>query len=310
MKTARHLVLCAAVGYPWPQLAPFARSLRRTGYTGDVLMLVGAMSPADHQELLAAGITPWRIHPLLSRLPPVVPRILRSRKLARLHAGVAWGCRHAPSGLVSRPLTSQAVRTLHHITCSRYAYYLDFLRDHAGRYDRVMTSDVRDVIFQADPFSFPVGAPIECYLEHRDSILGTEPFNSGWVRHVYGDEGLTRLNGRRISCSGVTSGTVDGMLAYLSAMVAELARVLPASAGTAFLDQAVHNYLLWTDALPGARTLENYEGAVFTGHDVPERELHISSSGHLLDDRRRVIPVLHQFDRLPNHVDRLRSLLA
>ena len=310
MNPSRHLLLCAAVGYDWPQLAPFARSLRRTGYAGEVLMLVGPLSAADRRELSAAGITPWRIQPLLSRFPPLVPRILRSRKLARLHAAAAWGCRHAPSAALARFLTHQAVGELHHITCSRYSYYLEFLRRHADRYDRVMTSDVRDVLFQADPFSRPASAPIECYLEDPGSLLGHEFFNAEWLRQVYGEAGLARVADRCVSCSGITYGTVAGMLDYLTAMVNELTRVLPTAAGARFLDQAVHNYLLWTGAWPAARPIENGAGAVFTMHAVPDEEIRVAPTGHLLDPAGRLIPVLHQFDRQPLHEPRLRELLT
>jgi hypothetical protein len=93
-------------------------------------------------------------------------------------------------------------------------------------------------------------------------------------------------------------------------MVRELLRVLPRTAGTAFIDQAVHNHLLWTAAFKDVATIENGAGPVFTMHGVLPAGIRSTSDGHLADGEGRIIPVLHQFDRYPDHAARLRTLLT
>jgi hypothetical protein len=309
MTRSRHLVLATAVGYGWTQVAPFIRSLRRTGYAGDILLLVGALAAADRRELLAHRVRLRRVQPLFRALPAVVRQKMASRKLRRFHAVLPWLQRHAPLPADwARLAAGWAGHHFQHIAVARFSHYYAFLRAHARDYERVMTTDVRDVLFQADPFSWPATAPLEFFLEHRDSLLGSEWFNANWVREAYGEKILAQLADRRISCSGITYGTTAGMLDYLAQMTDELVRTLPTFAGV-FGDQGPHNYLLWTGAFPQSRILDNYAGPVFTGHNVPAAELHFAPSGHLLDPQGRIIPVLHQFDRLPGQAERLRALL-
>lgn len=310
MNSPRQLVLAAAVGYGWPQVAPFVRSLRRTGYSGDILLLVGALPREDREQLLAHRVTLRRVQSLFRALPAIVRQKLASRRLRNLHALLPWMQAHAPLPADwARLAAGWAGHHFQHIAVARFSHYYAFLRRHARNYDRVMTSDVRDVVFQADPFSWPATSPLEFFLEHRSSLLGDEWFNSNWVRAAYGEKILAQLADRRISCSGITYGTTTGMLDYLAKMTDELVRTLPTFAGV-FGDQGPHNYLLWTGAFPSAHVIDNFEGPVFTGHNVPEEELHFAPSGHLLDLQARVIPVLHQFDRLPAHAERLRALLT
>lgn len=310
MNSPRQLVLATAVGYGWPQVAPFILSLRRTGYAGDILLLVGPLSREDRRQLLAHRVTLRRVQPIFRALPAVLRKKLASRKLRRLHALLPWLQTHAPLPADwARLAAGWAGHHFQHIAVARFSHYYAFLRRHARNYDRVMTTDVRDVVFQADPFSWPSTAPLEFFLEHRASVLGREWFNSNWIREAYGEKILARLADHRISCSGITYGTTKSMLEYLGRMTDELVRTLPTFAGV-FGDQGPHNYLIWTGAFPTGRVIENFEGPVFTGHNVPEEELQFAASGHLLDRQGRVIPVLHQFDRLPGHAERLRAMLT
>jgi hypothetical protein len=41
-------------------------------------------------------------------------------------------------------------------------------------------------------------------------------FNGGWISNCYGEEGLRKVGSNTVSCSGVTMGTRDAILAYVS----------------------------------------------------------------------------------------------
>jgi hypothetical protein len=302
MSRTRQLILATAVGYDWTQIGPFVRSLRRTGYRGAVLMLVGPLSADDRRQLDAHEITVWRIQSLFGLLPRLVRQKLCGRKLRHLHAVIAR--LHGDSAGDCFP------RYFEHITCARYDYYRAYLRRHGHRYDRVMTSDTRDVLFQADPFSDSEEAPLEFFLEHRGTTIGSEVSNANWVRAVYGEAGLAALAPQRVSCSGITRGTSAAMGSYLDAITAEFARTLPHTAGLPYIDQAVHNHLLWSRRLPQARAIENGAGAVLTMHGVPDPELRFDAAGRVVAADGRIIPVLHQFDRHPAHAARLVRLLG
>jgi hypothetical protein len=41
-------------------------------------------------------------------------------------------------------------------------------------------------------------------------------FNSGWIRGCYGEAGLQKIGSNTVSCSGVTLGTRNAIIAYVS----------------------------------------------------------------------------------------------
>jgi hypothetical protein len=52
------------------------------------------------------------------------------------------------------------------------------------------------------------------WLRGGVQVINRCPFNGGWVRSCYGEEGLQRIGTHTVSCSGVTLGTRDAMLVY------------------------------------------------------------------------------------------------
>lgn len=297
---ARQLILAAATGYRWEQLQPFVESLHRTGFSGTVVMLVGTLAADDAQRLTAGGVRTLRVQPLLGALPPAWRRKLYSHRLRWLHRTYPGACNALPATAAGRRSAAAWVgRLFHHIACSRYFYYLSFLQTHATEYDRVMLTDVRDVLFQGDPFGWRSPAQLQFFLEHREVTIGTQPGNALWVRNAYSETELARIAHQRVSCSGITFGTTAGMLDYLAAMTDELTRATPRIAGFDGYDQGVHNHLVWSGAFPAAELLENGRGPVLTMHGVPESEFRQNAHGELIDNQGNVVPVLHQYDRHP-----------
>jgi hypothetical protein len=308
---ARQLILAAATGYRWEQLQPFVESLRRTGFSGEVLMLVGALAPEDARQLRAAGVRTRRVQPLLGALPNGWRRKLYSHRLRWIHRAYPGACDALPASRAQkRRAAAWCGRLFHHIACSRYFYYLSYLQAHAGDYDRVMLTDVRDVLFQADPFGWKSPAQLQFFLEHREVTIGTQPGNALWVRNAYSEAELQRIAHQRVSCSGITFGSTKGMLDYLAAMTDELTRATPRIAGFDGYDQGVHNHLVWSGAFPAAELLENGRGPVLTMHGMPESEFRRNAHGDLVDDRGGVVPVLHQYDRHPALRDALLARFA
>jgi hypothetical protein len=94
-----------------------------------------------------------------------------------------------------------------------------------NRSTRILLTDARDVIFQSDPFLYRrhewSGADLVAVLEpHPNKVINRCPFNSGWIESCYGKEGLQLIGHRVVSCSGTTMGSRNGILVYVSAVVA------------------------------------------------------------------------------------------
>lgn len=165
-------------------------------------------------------------------------------------------------------------------------------------FDRIFLIDVRDVVFQENPFSNAPAGEIVVFLEDPRWTLDSCPYHAYWLRTLFGDDVVDEMRGRRISCAGTVLGTGEGILRYLLLMqlatfeCAVEARLLEG------IDQGIHNVLLHRDRLPGVVTVENAEH-VFTMGTVPQENVLITPDRKVADLHGRICPVLHQYDRHP-----------
>ncbi|XXJ20542.1 hypothetical protein ACR42D_13605 [Desulfovibrio caledoniensis] len=189
----------------------------------------------------------------------------------------------------------------------RYFLYLDYLRTCGQTYDRILISDVRDVIFQGDPFAFPWPDGISCTLEDPSAAVGSCPFNARWVRDHLGEAALKAIADRPVSCSGTTVADHGSMLAYLEKMTE---RLLPPTTGEcmAGYDQGVHNHLVHTGGLDGL-TLYDNDGPILTLAQT-RGEPTVNGHGEILNRAGRVPGLVHQYDRKPSLFKMIRERFA
>lgn len=173
---------------------------------------------------------------------------------------------------------------------SRYYSYLDYLGRHGGEYANVMISDLRDVLFQADPFARPL--PADLVFAQERITLGDCPVNRSWLIQAYGEAMADNLRHCMVSCSGTTFGTARGMQQYLTAMIHEMAgRPIPILGG---MDQGVHNYVTRMRPMQNA-FCDAGDTIVSTMNYMPDEAMSIDQRGVLIDGR--LVPVIHQWDR-------------
>jgi hypothetical protein len=299
------LVIGCASNLPAHHFLPFLRSLRRVGYGGRTCVFVSQMTSDDVAALQplsddivdvdafrAAAAPDWSVRILqlskhMKGLRKHYPSLCR--RVGRI-VGVAPGNRVAED----LELRLEGLQSL------RYAYYFAYLRDHP-EFEYVMVSDLRDVIFQRDPFEH-LPERLEVFLEDPSVTFATGGFNRRWFADLYGENVATRVDDRVVSCSGVTFGTREGMLAYLSAMEDEVGRHVPPLGPH---DQAIHNWLLYEGRLGEPLVVENGYGRVLTMG--AKSHIDVSTDGIVMNDDASVPAVLHQYDR---HVALAHQLLA
>jgi len=185
-----------------------------------------------------------------------------------------------------------------HVPCNawRYFLYLDFLRAESARHERILLTDVRDVIFQRDPFALSWENGLHVMLEDARMRVADCAYMVRWTLGHLGRGALAAMADRPISCSGTTFGDRESVLAYLERLTARLLPFAPGP-GMAGFDQAVHNYLLHTGGLPGANLHEN--GRVVLTLGYVEGEPKTDADGAVLAADGRPVPMVHQYDRKP-----------
>lgn len=183
-----------------------------------------------------------------------------------------------------------------HIQVARYIRYSEILRGCERAYDRILLTDVSDVLFQANPFATDLTGDLLCFLETAGRTIGQSACNSQWMQQIFGQGILEQLQDKTISCSGTTIGSHEAIIDYINRMLGHADPNLLAQL-TQYRghDQAIHNFLLYTGALPQAQLIPNGVH-VYTVGGIPDSEIILGPQGTLLTPQRRLCPIVHQYN--------------
>ena len=301
MGTPTPLIMGSATGYTFGQIAHFVKSLRATGYTGDLVLLTHDLSPEDAAAFVQYKVTAVPAEQTLRQCGDDFKyRRFHGRKWSKLHRSYFSVIDHLPLPRPTRDaLLGRANRLFHHIACSRYSYYLEYLKGPGKHYDQVIFADVRDVVFQADPFPAIADVELGFALEPRHYCYGTGTPDDAWLKKLYGESEWETLHGKRTSCCGTLFGTRTALITYLEIMCREMARLSTTIMGYHGFDQAAHNFLWHRGAFGQPTRFENFDGPVFTMGTAKPESIRRNDNGELINEDGSVIAVLHQFDRHP-----------
>jgi hypothetical protein len=280
------------------QIEPFVVSLRRTGFAGRVCIVAARLDPTEAEAIAALVDELILVDDLYPRVAPrplvrALHLIKHTRGTRRHYPWIYRLATRIPTRAGKAALITDLEFRLQGLQSLRYRHYADRL-SRGDDVDRVLISDVRDVIFQDDPFKW-ISSELEVFLEDDHETLGAPGFNSTWIRDLYGDSVLRSFGENTVSCSGVTGGTRRGVARYSDAVAAELRRfAIPLGPH----DQAAHNWLLRSGRLPEACVRANRMSGVFTVsvHSPPS----LSADEEVLNADGSLPAVVHQYDRLPS----------
>jgi hypothetical protein len=295
-----NLVLGSGTDYSMDQILPFAATLRESGFSGEAALVVYEDQCKALSRLVEKfSVTLIRVPRSPTWLPGFIGSRMQNRKRMRhAHNVFAKTLPYYSSDQRFLSFTGQTLHFFYHISCGRYFLYFRYLHKRKDCFSRVLLSDVRDVIFQSDPFRYATCQGLYYFMD-PSVHLGDEPLNVRWIKNLFGEEYCQSRLGRRMFCSGTTLGDASSVVAYLQKMCLILIRVLPRAVGQIGDDQAVHNYLLWEGQIPNAVICENGGNAVMTlKHAAPESFV-FDGNGKLLNLDGSPAPVLHQYDFHP-----------
>ena len=304
----------SAAGLTPDQVRPMLASLEHCGYSGDIVLFV---SGRLHRQLRRA---PWPSTLRLVRRRGLLPlsfhRVFASRWLWALWKPVqalSWATMktvgRAPLPARSRLRLHVAIaRTVCTPMDARFFHYLSYLELHP--YERVLLTDVRDVLFQRDPFADIARGGLAVSIESDRYTIASEPHNRRWLGNAYGPELVERIGTNPVSCVGVTYGDRDAMTDYLQLMTREMRRLSAKVAREGGADTAIHNALLWTHQLGDIQRLETLASPVATLNGITADEAKRSARGTLLNVDGSEPSVVHQYDRVPGLAEGLLSVLT
>jgi len=180
------------------------------------------------------------------------------------------------------------------------ARFLDALQAIEALYQdagTILLSDVRDVVFQADPFA-PPPAGVEFTIEAEPRTLAEHGANLRWIAALAGAGVARSVAGAPCVCSGTILGPRDDMLRLIRQMMLLMAvprSAVPAAFGA---DQAAVNLIAHWRLLGGAAVLPNH-GRIATIGMTDPAALSLDPGGLIRGPGGRVSAIVHQYDRHP-----------
>jgi hypothetical protein len=232
-------VMGMASGYTLEVYQRFVGSLRKTGYKGHIIL---GVAPDVSQEIL--DYFAWR---------GVTPKILQ------------WvNCTYANDSnnndIFKKTTCSDPYPDIK-IRWSRFPLARDWLQECKTCTGPVLQCDVRDMLFQRDPFGegSPMVKGLQVFEEHKNQTT------AHWITNVP----IKKCKGvefeETMLCSGSTVGTRAAMSKYLEIMYEEM-KVWIGEPKCRFDmngdDQSIHNYLFYSKQLPFATAMANRAGSI------------------------------------------------
>lgn len=200
-----------------------------------------------------------------------------------------------------------------HVVASRFVEYLKLVESLNGS-GHFLLADIRDVIFQSDPF---VNLPNEDYIfaftEDPAVTIDIEPHHIKMIERMYGSQAMDIFRGKKIICSGTILGTKNGMVDFLKVFthhLLELQKVNPQVCYEMLLDQVITNYILHNAPNPSCTIKDNGDIIGTIGHCItyptPSGKLELKDGVFYLDGK--VPAVIHQYDRSPEYFRQISEL--
>jgi hypothetical protein len=204
-------------------------------------------------------------------------------------------------GVETRPAAAFLKRNMDQ-QLTRYLMYFDFLSEYPNALNFVMFSDVRDVIFQADPSGITQSETpgFHVFLESAHVPIDWDGSNLRWLYDAYGQDVAGVIGAMPICCSGITIGDHAGMLAYTGMMIDEM-RQQSGSMRIRGVDQGIHNFILWMRRPALAVIHQNGDHVLTLG--VSTKASYSVAGDVVSAEAGQIPPIVHQWDRHPELVN-------
>ena len=184
---------------------------------------------------------------------------------------------------------------------ARFSAYERYI---AARSDlrHVLMTDVRDVVFQAEPFA-PAPTGLEVFVEYEAGRMADHAFQMKHLRALAGEALAEQLEDRPCICAGTIVGPADEA-ARLCRLILTLGAIPRSAVGGGFgVDQASLALAVGYGLIP-AEVQDNYRRVATIGMASDGVSF---QAGRIVNPDGSVSPVVHQYDRRPELVEAVRE---
>lgn len=187
------------------------------------------------------------------------------------------------------------------INNSRFIEYIDIINQ--NDYKNILLTDVRDVVFQANPFDNLPDSYLYLFSEDPGVKLGNCSYNSYWVNAAYGLDILQKIADHPVICCGTILGSKTEILDFLHRFRIDLesAKINRNDFYSSTpLDQGITNYIGRTDVGSTKPIVKNNGDIVGTiGVSICSDHAHdqVVLDKGLISVNGMTPAIVHQYDR-------------
>jgi hypothetical protein len=293
-------IITMAAGYRYEQIQHFLVSAQRAGITARIVLI---RSPLD-TDVREAAIKDFPDTTIVKPFQMIfAPFTLRSSPLSQ---ATSYCLAQVIRPVVRKwPGLFDAVTKLMacvlHPTVSRYIFARNILKANT-RLSKVLLADVRDVLFQRDPFE---DVAEKLHTAEEDKLIMMEPNNLRWIFALTQDfPTLERLLKTPIICSGVSVAPANVLRQYLDEFARQTRAAWHRITSGAAYDQGLHNFILSGGHFALPVSIEPLGSSlVMTVVDEWEKYWTLDEKLGVLGADGRRVAIVHQFDRKRRLID-------
>lgn len=300
-KNEKNLIMGVAYGYEFEKIRPFVASLKEINFKGAVVIVAddNMVIPAVYCDCLDIRVVNEK-------------GLRRSVLLRAVNKGLSFPylrffVKKALGGInkVNENAFLDAFISVYHVVNARIAFYYKYLKD--NKFDNVFLTDVRDVVFQADPFDNFLGG-CNVFNENETITIADCQWNSSWIREGYGEKQLSDIADKEIYCVGTILADYESIMLLLVKML----KACVDWKGRMNIygpDTGSFNYLIHNGLIDNIVKRKNGD-IVLTVSPETYDKIKIEQEGIVYNSMRPA--VIHQYDRLAsliNHYE-IKALTA
>lgn len=289
-----------AAGYRYEQIQPFFVSAQKAGITARIFLI---RSPFD-SDVRESAIKDFPQTTVVKPFQMVFsPLLIRS---SRFSQAVSYCLAQLMRPMLKKwpglfETTADLMACVLHPSVSRYIFSRNILKSNT-ELSKVLLTDVRDVVFQRDPF---VDIDGKLHVGEEDKLIMKEPDNLRWIFALTEDYStLERLLEKRVICSGVTLAPANVLRQYLDDFAYQAMAVWHRIRSGGAFDQGIHNLLLSGGKTTIPISLEPLGSSlVMTVCDEWEKYWTLDEQTGVLGKDGKRVAIVHQFDRKQRLID-------
>ena len=255
---------------------PFLRSLRGTGYGGDI-----AIMSCNANEIVLAEARQYQAHFVPCEADDL-PLLVYAGRFKRLL--------HLPA--ILKKYFKNDYRCLN-MGARRVFEFRNYLSDLKVKPEQVLIADCRDVIFQRNPFPFQEGLTVGVETNQFKTSKG----NVKWLWEAAGINAVRKMWHFNVLNGGVIAGDYATMCRYLD-LVIEYINKNRFFAVFDGVDQGALNHIVHNKIVSPTHLQHNWNGVIATLDKVSLADVRTNEQGKLINQDGSIIPIIHQYDRV------------